>query len=285
MEFNQFYLLTESVQPQKPSGHIKSSWITKQKGTAFAHKVKQFQYQTKLGNDVKVHADPIENGYSIIFYVNDKLDDRSSEENKGENNRDDEILNGVLWIVKNKLSDAQILEFDAWGMGSGDSKIIKGLDVHKPLKAMSDSFKNVEYQIEKITPIEIPPTPRRIELARKFGLRLNQEFDIEKDMMLALFRNLRNAIQEHDLPVIYQQIDAFKNIVEKSDALKKRVSGVEELLKHMLEYRDALISNTETGLVKNRNRRKGLYAKIMERYFSDEYTIDVAGNHFTLVKK
>jgi hypothetical protein len=194
-------------------------------------------------------------------------------------------LNGVLWIVKNKLSDAKVLEFDAWNKGEGDSKIIKGLDVNKPLRELDYYMVDIEDQLKDIEPIEIPPTERRIELSKKFGTQLKKLYDIDKEQILVLFTNLRKAIADKDLVQTFQIISTLSHLIDGNPSLKNRIKHIDDLYNSLGKYRDALVSHTETGLIKNKNRRAGLYAKIVQRYFSNEYDVEIYGDHFTLVKK
>jgi hypothetical protein len=76
MNFKQFL---EIVELKKPSSKVQKKNVIKNPGTNLAHPIIQYQWNTKLGNNIKLQLTPKEdNSYFVVFYVNDTLYDFAS---------------------------------------------------------------------------------------------------------------------------------------------------------------------------------------------------------------
>jgi hypothetical protein len=269
-------ILNEIFEPTYPK-NVKVSKV-KKTGTQNSVIIKdQYQFKTTIGNDVKVLFEVTNKSADIIFYVNDKLNDKSSSQDGI--SRDEEILPNVIGIVKRVADKKQLqtITFTAWA-GEGDNKTVKNLDYKQfkdplliALNLFYDEIKN--YQVTYL-----PVTDRQKETALKFNKEISPTPDIYKDILLNQLVTAKNYIENHDYKIkgLAQDLSYNKNLSKF-----KSFSNFLNLLK---QFSDALISNSDSGLVKSRNRRKDLYVKLIQRFFTD-WNLDLFGNSFELTRK
>ena len=61
--------------------------------------------------------------------------------------------------------------------------------------------------------------------------------------------------------------------------------NINPLLTALTNLKGAWLSQSEDGWQVERNRRKAVYEKLMNNYFSDEWDIEINNNYFTLKRK
>ena len=268
----------ESVEPQQPTSKITKSTVIKNKGTYQQKPITQYQFTTKNGNNVKVQLSKTDDSADIVFYVNDTLDDGSSGE------RDPEILNGVLYLMKilPKRLNLNTLTFSAWS-GKGDNKILKNVPVKEPKEQFLKSFEKFIESLKKFTPTPIPHSQFRIDLAKKFGKPLIQLYDLNKERISKILNDL-NEYSKTDDNQIYGSIGELYNI-SSDNKIIETLDGYDELIKHGYKYAEAILSNTESGVPKNNNRRQSLYSKIINKFFKNDWNIEQSGSSFTMTKR
>lgn len=280
-------MFCEDITPTKPSGKVSMKRITKNKGTMKAHEIIQYEFNTKSGNNVKVQLSPkYDNSYDVVFYVNDTLDDASST--KGGNQRDIEILNGVLYVVKevSKRLKAKELTFSAYS-GKGDVKNYKNLDVSKPKQKLIQSFQNVKSKLEQYEPVEIPPSELRLKLSKDTGKPLNTLYDLDKEKYLNVINDLENHIDDKDyfIEMSHKLTDMISFDRSSRKVFTTKIDPNDELSSNITKYSRSLISNSEGGININKNRRSSLYDRLMNKYFSDEWDVSKIRDDFVLKKK
>lgn len=272
--------LNETVEPAKPSNKITQSRIIKNKGTIQQKELIQYKFITKNNNEVKVQlSEQDDNTADVVFYVNDTLDDGSST------NRDPEILNGVLWIMKEipKRYNFNTITFSAWS-GKGDNKIIKNLPINEPKQQFLKSFDTFFKAIKNFKPTEIPPSQTRIDLAKKFDKPLTPLYDINKDYVILLLNDL-NEYMKTDNTLIKDIISKLHYLSQHKDSPINKLPGYEDLIKYGKTYSDAILSNTDYGLPQTHNRRQSLYSKILNKFFNNDWNISQNNSSFTMTKK
>jgi len=273
--------LNETVEPIKPSNKVTQSRIIKNKGTIQQKELIQYKFTTKNNNEVKVQlSDQGDNTADVVFYVNDTLDDGSST------SRDPEILNGVLWIMKEipKRYNFNTITFSAWS-GKGDNKIIKNLPITEPKQQFLKAYDTFFKSITNFKPTEIPPSQTRIDLAKKFNKPLIPLFDVNKDYIMPLLNDIKEYIKTDD-PLIRGIISKLDDLYQYKDStIINKLPGYEDLIKYGKKYSDAILSNTDYGLPQTHNRRQSLYSKILNKFFSNDWNITQRNSSFSLTKK
>jgi hypothetical protein len=271
-------ILKEIFEPTYPKG-VKVSKV-KKAGPQNSIIIKnQYRFKTSNGNDVRVLFDVNDETQTadIIFYVNDKLSDDSSAQEGV--TRDEEILPNVLGVVKRFADKKQLktITFTAWS-GQGDKKVVKNLDYKQFKEPLITAFNAFNDEIKNHEVTYLPVTDRQKELSIKIKKELTPIPDIYKERVLNQLQNIKQKIDNDD----YKIKELADNMAYAKELTKfKTFSRFIELLKR---YSDALMSNSESGLVKTRNRRKDLYIKLVQRFFSD-WKLDVFGDSFELTRK
>lgn len=270
MKFKEWLLINEIAEPVRPLGKVGLRNIIKNGGTWRSRKVREYRFKTTKGNEVKLHFDKLndENGYDVMFYVNDTQYDNAS-------GGDSEILGNVLWLMRKKADQlkAEVLTFTAQ-KGDGDTKIIRNMDVSrfKPV-ALQELGKLrgaiISYQIKMVQPkAEIfvrlgrPVPPNYPDLDKEKYLKILSAYEMQIDSLGDLVNNTTHLFQ--DLSRL--GIDASNFIV----AMKRLWSAQE--------------SNTDRGFQSHRNRREFVWEKLMKRHFSD-WMMEKDGVKFRLSRK
>lgn len=271
--------LTETVAPIKPSSKIIKSDIVKNKNMINQKQLIQYKFDTKNGNNVKVQfTKPIENKSDVVFYVNDTLDDGSSGE------RDEEILNGVLWILKNIPNKLHLntITFSAWS-GKGDTKILKNIPIKDRKENFITHLKIFENALNKFEPNPIPHSQLRIDLSKKLNKPLIQLYNVDKEYILKILQDIHMHMKTDDT-LIKGDIDKLNELFYNNDTFKS-LNNIENLIKSGFEYAKSILSNTEFGAIETKNRRQSLYHKILNKYFNSEWHIEQSGPNFTITKR
>jgi hypothetical protein len=267
----------EIAEPMKTSA--KRRIITKNSGTIRATKVIEYQFKTSLGNQVKIHFQKKEDDpltYDVSFYVNDTQYDDASKTNESE--RDPEVLRKVLYLVKQKADalKAQEIHFVAQ-KGEGDIKVIKNLNIenYKPNAFIQlNLFKKwlKEYKVKMIEPnrelylkLNRPTPPARPDIDKKKWLQIIEKFE------LLIFSG--NNLNINDLEELIYNKNIFNEYPQH-----------EKLVKSLIDYKNAFVSNTDLGFLREKNRRASLYSKLTDRFFSD-WIVSKKNDYFIMKRK
>jgi hypothetical protein len=264
LRFSEFIRLSfnEIVEPMKTTAKRRN--IVKDAGTMRATPVIEYQFQTSLGNIVKLHFRKKDDNpltYDVSFYVNDTQYDDASRTDSS--TRDPEILSKILYLVRKKADSLKAEEIHFLAQkGEGDVKVVRNLNIeeYKPnalqqLNLLKQWLQR--YEVKMIEPNKeiylklkrpIPPARPDIDVAR--WVRVIDECIalISKGQTLDM-NNLEGSMYTQNIEANYPQ---YKVLIE---ALRN--------------YTNAVMSNTEFGFQKRRNRRASLYSRLLDRYFSD----------------
>lgn len=272
MKFN------EIAELAKPSSKVRRQTIIKDKGTNVARRVIQFQWTTKIGNVIKLMFEPKgDDTYSVMFYVNDVLYDFASQ--KGEFNdvdgkqiffgdmRDVEILGNVFYLMKLKANQlhAKQLTFRAH-QGEKDERFVTGLDPEQYKKLIPSLIAQLKRYINE--PEFIPPNNTIIGLYKKLNKPIPDQVPHKVHSLLKSIEEKVNNNEEID-DLIYSLDNQYPN---------------HELVQVLKKYNNAIKSNTPIGLIIKRNRRKNVYKRILERYFTGEWHISIKDDYFELTR-
>jgi hypothetical protein len=279
--------LEEYIEPSYPA-KVKSSIKNKAGVQGSIIPLKQYQFTTSKGNDVKVHfkiedyMDLVKTG-NVVFYVNDTLDDSSSSQ-EGSVGTDPEILSGVLGIVK-KIADKLKLDeitFEAW-KGKGDEKVVKDLNYQEIKPKVEKEFNSFYNKIVSFEPELLPISDKQIELGNKLGREPKPIPEINKENIIKILNAIKKAIDNNILLHSYP-VDELNHFVKNNERLRELFPESKELVSLLYEYSKRMVSNSERGFVVKRNRRASLYKKFVSR-FMPEWDINVDMDHFTLTRK
>lgn len=274
------WLFYEVAAPTKPSSSVKKRNKIKNPGTNTAKPIIEYQFKTKLGNDVKVQFEPNgDNSYNIVFYVNNTLDDNSSK--TADADRDPEILSGVLYIIANKSEklNAQQLSFSAYS-GKNDTKFVKNLEI-EPYKNIALKELEKFRQILVHFPVKmIPPSQSRIDLFQRLNKGMPQplpNLDTHKAIQF-----IDEYISNIDNPT-YSADGFLNNILYMADFEKFKINT--DQLIYALRNLEMAQKSQQGGYSIVRNRRAAVYEKLLQRYFSNEWDIKKYHTSFTLNRK
>ena len=273
--------LRELIEPRKPT-QTKSSVVSKFGVQGATTKIPQRRFITKLGNDIKVQFKPNgEQSVDVTFYVNDSLDDNAVKGGK-----DNEILPGVLFIILQYLKKSKVnfCSFEAV-TGSGDYKTKYNLPKERiinEVRAAAEQF------ISKLENTVITPEMEEEELRRINAIytRVNKPLAtsaivIHKEELLDALGKLINNVDN-------VQLDEISDIIRHINNYNKNIDGWSEyndLMKLLYSYRQIVQSYTPGGTTINRNRRLDLYTKMVEKYLSNDWDIEIHGTKFYLTRK
>jgi hypothetical protein len=279
LRFSDFIRLSfnEIVEPIKTTAKRRN--IIKNAGTMRATPVIEYQFRTSLGNLVKLHfrlKDESPLTYDVSFYVNDtQYDDASRTDG---NNRDPEILGKVLYLIRSKadLLKAEEIHFLAQ-KGEGDVKVVRNLNIeeYKPnalqqlnlLKQWLQRYevKMIEPNKEVYLKLRRPIPPARPDIDVERWVRV-----IDECMALVIkgqtldMNNLEGSMYTQSIATNYPQHKA--------------------LIEALRNYTNAILSNTDSGFHKRKNRRASLYSKLLNRYFSD-WDIEQSNDSFVMKRQ
>lgn len=288
MRFKKWFILTEIAEPSRPSGNVSRHKITKDRGTYKQRGVLEFRFKTTLDNDIKLHFEKLrdeEDGYDIMFYVNDTQFDTASG-----SQRDSEILGNILWLIKKKadLLKANILTFTAQ-KGDGDTRIIRGLDInlYKP---------NALLELDKMRKMISNHQVQMLKKDAALYIKLNRPVppdypDVDKEKyfkILSEYEFIINSIATHSnkqitTPYLPLQ-DLLNNTIHLFEQLDVFGINSKKFIDSMKLLSDAEESNTESGLRKHRNRREFVWEKLVKKHLSD-WIVDKQGTKFKLTRK
>lgn len=282
--------LDEYIEPTYPKG-VKSSIFKKRGVQGSVIPIKQYKFTTSKGNDVKVHFKVTEEdggitkNADIVFYVNDTLDDSSSQ--KGGSATDSEILSGVLGIIS-KVSDRlnfDTMTFEAWS-GEGDVKTIKGLDFSKMKDDLLNRLKKFLSNVKNTEPKILEPTERMRELAAQFGRDPVYRPEFDKEKLITIITKAINFIKEEN-PFIEGILRYIENEYtgEVGSVVFKIFPEFTEIHEMLKKAEKIILSNTKEGYKQKRNRREAIYTKLINRYFADKWEISKYYDKFTMVRK
>lgn len=283
-------ILKEIVEPRKPS-NVKSSRFKKSGVQGSYDIVKQRQFTTSKGNDVKVQFtvkrdSDDESSVDVNFYVNDTHYDDSSTQG-GKNKNDFEILSGVLYLTKSFVDRGKHdrITFIAQ-KGDGDTKTIRGRDPSTYAEAVRSSLSDFKQDIISYKPTqqEIDAEDARVaSLNKKFG-EFGKKFSskiVYTDELLEIIEKIKQFISGGDTDLKYQIIAGL----QKYDKTVKNFESYKKLVNNFNALLDAHESNTDQGLTVHSNRRASLYRRLVNKYFSNEWTVTQYGDSFELVRK
>lgn len=286
MKFKKWFNLIEIAEPSRPLGNVSRHKITKDRGTYKQRGVLEFRFKTTLGNDIKLHFEKLrdeEDGYDIMFYVNDTQFDTASG-----SQRDNEILGNILWLIKKKadLLNANILTFTAQ-KGDGDTRIIRGLDInnYKP---------NALLELDKMRKMISNHQVQMLKKDAALYIKLNRPIppdypDVDKEKyfkILSEYEFIINSIATHSnkqTPYLPLQ-DLLNNTTHLFEQLDLFGINSKKFIDSMKLLSDAEESNTEIGLMKHRNRREFVWEKLVKKHLSD-WIVDKQGTKFKLTRK
>lgn len=217
-----------------------------------------------------MHFDKIndENGYDVMFYVNDTQHDDAS-------GGDSEILGNVLWLMRKKADQlkADVLTFTAQ-KGDGDIRVIRNMDVSrfKPV-ALQELVKMrsviTSYQVKMVKP--------NAEIFIRLGRPVPPDYpDLDKDKYLKIL-----SAYESQIDSVGQLVTNTTHLFQDLSRLNIDASGFIDAMKRLWEAQE---SNTERGFYSNRNRREFVWEKLINRHFSD-WLMEKNGVKFRLSRK
>jgi len=287
MKFKEWFSLNEISEPSRPLGNVTRHKITKDAGTYLQRGVLEFRFKTTKGNEIKLHFEKLkdeENGYDIMFYVNDTQFDAASG-----SQRDSEILGNILWLIRKKanLLNAKILTFTAQ-KGDGDTKIIRGLDInlYKP---------NALLELDKMRKIISHHQVQMLKKDAALYIKLNRPVppdypDVDKEKYLKILskyefiiNNITHVSKQSTTP--YSPLhDLLNNTMHLFEQLDEFGINSKKFIDSVKLLSDAEESNTERGLSKHRNRREFIWEKLVKKHLSD-WIIDKQGTKFKLTRK
>ena len=290
------YLLSEGIEPRKPLGKLVKKKVVKNRGMINQKSLDQIEFDTTDGNNVKVQFQIRDGIGDVVFYVNDTLDDLGGRK---DGSVDPEILSGVLWVVDvyaDKLG-LQGITFSAWA-GKGDTKVVRGLDVSKPLemakKAVSDYLNDVKAYKANI----IPPSERRIALAKKLGREPAVVYDVNVGKLSGILEEMLEDLENESIVRTHffeEEIHLSRDVgggltdnlldMNPYTKLEDLIPGALDTLSVVRKYNVAKMSHTEDGASVTRNRRQDLYKRLMDKFFSDKWSVSQERDSFTLARK
>lgn len=255
--------LIEFLDPKKPK-NVKARTINKSGTQGSVSKVAQRSFETTNGNTVKVMFEKTgdeDYPYDVYFYVNDTMYDRSD--------RDSEIFPMVLYVIKSYVNRNKIngLTFRAIN-SENDTKLVRGLDQDKAKDEVIKVLKSLDNYLKSNPKQEVQPSQKKIDLYKKLNRQLPKFYNIPKhDELSKMVSTIlssngdENAINGN-LPFIVDYLESINDEELKSSIRKSHQ-----------KYMDAVASNSKSGLIVNRNRRRVVYKKIIDKFFPEWHVI------------
>lgn len=249
------------------------------KGTNTAREIREYKWNTRLGNEVKLQYFPKDGGpdntsYDIRFYVNDTLFDNASQ--KEGSARDPEILLAIFGILAKNPIKATTITFTAFD-SENDVKVIRNMPIEKPkemvLKEIGSLENIIKMHIEKM----VNPSKERIDLFTKLGRPVpGPSLDFDKNKWLGWINSLRQSIMQNSL---------LDDYIDKIYVSAKELSVInynnENLIELMKQFNYAAKSMTESGWLRRRNRRESVYEKLIKKHLPN-WNMTKNGNYFKL---
>lgn len=286
--------LSEIFEPRYPS-EVKRGVVKKFGVQGSVIRKKEYKFRTGLGNEVKVHFKVDDNSdiksADVLFYVNDTLYDDASR--IGDKVRDGEILPGVLGIVR-KVSDRLGIDeitFEAFS-GDGDEKIVKDLPLGDSIEEMGNIVDRVYQSVSNHELVEVDPSERMKELARKLGREPKKMYDFDKNETLVLLNRFIEYLEKFGRMDVDDRLRGYYNILvgleqivnrSKNGEFVKRY-GLDDMMVKMKGLGRILHSHSGDGYREIRNRRSGVYEKLIGRFFND-WDLEKIGKHYTMTRK
>lgn len=271
MNFKEWLLITEIAEPVRPLGKVALRNIIKDGGTWRGRSVKEYRFKTTKGNEIKLHFDKLnhENGYDVMFYVNDTQYDSAS-------GGDSEILGNILWLMRKKADQlkANVLTFTAQ-KGDGDTRVIRNMDTNR--------FKSVALQeLAKmrsiITSYQIKMVKPKAEVFIRLGRPVPPDYpDLDKEKYLKIL-----SAYELQIDSIGELVTNTTHLFQDLSRLNIDASGFIDAMKRLWDTQE---SNTERGFHSHRNRREFVWEKLMNRHFSGDWLMEKSGVKFRLSRK
>ena len=257
LSYGSVFQLNELIEPRKPNGEIVQSKENKY-GWDYVYRT----YHTSLGNKVDVEFKEVtDESVDVTFYVNDSLEDDASVVDK-----DVEISTGVLYILMQYLNEHTEITHCSFlaASGKGDIKTKYNLPTEELLKQIKEA-------VEKLLQILTSRQVRNDMKARNLGYsellgELSKLSQIDDKISVAAFTKIANTIGLHSSGIT-------------------SMPEYQTLVKLIREFITVLKSHTPSGAQVMRNRRAAIYGKLMKRYFSSGWDINVKGNVFDITRK
>lgn len=282
--------MNEIVELRRPTGRTKKSDVVISPGTNTARRAIQYQFTTKMGNNVKVRflVDG-ENAYTVSFHVNNELKDDAKLDNS---QRDPEIIPGAFHVIKTRADSLGAQELTWVAVESeNDTKVVRNLDVERYSAPVIQTLRTLYQAVGQHPSKMVPSNPKLDSILGITGPRQVPDFDREhwqgaiKGIVFAIQQ--KNAEQLHN--AIYLLGNLFRTERTKSEQHNRPEfnPGIDwmSLEKQLLELEGAIRSNEEGGWARKSNRRLNIYQRIVDKYFSQDWDIKISYNRFTLTRK
>jgi hypothetical protein len=275
--------MSEGIEPKKPSGGVRKKRVIKNRGMVTQKELEQVQFITKEGNDVKVQFQVNDGVGDVVFYVNDTLDDYGGRE---DGSVDPEIMSGVLWIIDTYADrmGLKVLTFRAWS-GKGDTKIVRGLEVAEVAKVAEGVISDYIERVRSYDAKVIPPSERRIEFAKKFGRELVVLYDVNVGKLVSILNDMMKELKGGNIVTTYFFEEEIYLTREGNVKLEDKIPGAMDTLEKVKMYNMAKESHTEVGAVVTKNRRQGLYKRLIDKFFSNKWSVKQTRDSFELTRK
>lgn len=240
------WIINEIVEPKKPFNSVVF------KGNN--DKDFSLNFKTSLGNSVSISFSIADDKYvEISFYVNGSH--KETENKMTILGRDPEILPNVMFVVKNKIDELKInkVYFMAFE-DDNDLKIAYKLNLDK-------TKQKILKECDKI--LRIITNKDHVLLINNFKLIISS---LKNDASCLEQESKINVLFAKILSCIPNGFDSFEFYY-----------NVNELKRQFKSYSD--------GTIIKDNRRVKVYTRLFERYFKDEWDLQVIGNTFLLKRK
>jgi hypothetical protein len=106
--------------------------------------------------------------------------------------------------------------------------------------------------------------------------------DFRKEMWMKWIQAVNDSINKGER--ITHLIDQLKTGIGIGDFSPLNID-LNPMIAALTDFDNAVISNSPEGWKKTRNRRTAIYTKLVNRYMSDEWDIDISGDWFYLTRK
>jgi hypothetical protein len=291
--------LTEFLEPAKPN-KTTTSTIKKAGPQGSTYPVKQLKFTTANGNVVKLHIKPetAEDGTASVngmFYVNNTLYDDSSASEAS--TRDTEILPGVFYTLFAYLDRARInhCTFTAYS-GSRDTKTKFNVPLDRDIRTIGKGILALKNRISGFVVTQSmvdAAVAKRNATLQKLGRPLVDNVTIiYKPELLQALQDLAELVGD-----VFPALDA-SNIQAVSEHYVNAIAILTKYnhtVREWPEYTQLItdLHSTELklrtyypgGAAVTQNRRFNVYSKLLNKYYSSNWTINTSGDTFHLTRK
>lgn len=248
-------IISESLEIQKPKNGIKVKKYIADSGTMIAKKAICYTFITSKNNKVDVIFKKINNlSENITFYVN-------NETNINTNERDIEILSGVMYILtqRAKKSQANMFTFHAiQSSNKKDDRYLKNMDFKNIHATLTSNLRQIKQMLDKVTP--------------KF--KETQNDVIEAIDNISKTQMIGNVWLMDDIKILH------KNEIIDEQLYKQTVQQIKE---YIMIWKS---NYTKEGFRKTTNRRSNVYLYLMKKYMSNDWEIHIDQfDNFDLIRK